>query len=310
MKKVMQNKRLLVTLLAGVLLITAAIGAGTWAWFTSSTTVEDGSFFTATVALGDTDGDWGVWNFIPTAPAIAAQGILEDVVKIAGDYWNNIGNLMWEKHWGSPLPGEEWKFNRISDPVGGDHYLYCWDNYLWPNGYSNSADVRNVMFAIIDDASLLIPADFADVEDDGDIVNRQLVTPGSLIFGEFTIENESNIPVVFRIAQPTSPNDDSWVAMGVDARVDPAVELILYENADGNRHWYGLIAVDSDITITVAMYVPGDATLLSPLEQNSPFNIGEMAVEIVQAANNAPVFEWGISPEFYLANLVPAPVAP
>ena len=51
MAKLLKNKRLFITLLAGVLLLTAAIGAGTWAWFTANSDVDGTTFTMATVEL-------------------------------------------------------------------------------------------------------------------------------------------------------------------------------------------------------------------------------------------------------------------
>lgn len=68
MQKILQNKKLFITLLAGVLLLTAAVGAGTWAWFTGSATAEgNGQFVLAKVGIEADGAEFNAYDFYPGA---------------------------------------------------------------------------------------------------------------------------------------------------------------------------------------------------------------------------------------------------
>ena len=67
MKNLRKNKKLMATLIAGILLMTAAIGIGTWAWYSgSSTAVIDTGLNTASIQVAadtsDVDGYWFPYN--------------------------------------------------------------------------------------------------------------------------------------------------------------------------------------------------------------------------------------------------------
>jgi predicted ribosomally synthesized peptide with SipW-like signal peptide len=79
MKKLMKNKRLFVTVLAAVLMLTAVVGAGTFAWFTSTATVSgDGIIQTAVIKVEAETVSLIAYDFPATNAGNFAQGMLEN----------------------------------------------------------------------------------------------------------------------------------------------------------------------------------------------------------------------------------------
>ena len=80
MRTIMQNKRMMLSLLACVLLTAAVIGAGTWAWFTGSATIEDETFTMSTLKLDAVAGDgYRILDFVTgNAANIDQQKLLEE----------------------------------------------------------------------------------------------------------------------------------------------------------------------------------------------------------------------------------------
>lgn len=243
------TKRLLATLIAGVMLVTAAIGAGTWAWFTNQTTIEQAEFWTATVEGNvANDGKWEVFNF--TVDGRGAQVAIANTVAAASDHWNS------------------W----TDDPD--------WD----AEGTHLSNEARNAMFnAIHDRNTALKPAD----TDNG----LPLVSPGSMLIGTFTITNDGNIPVDFRVQNPGKEGQATlWPAgandhafWGVDVREYPG-SIIIEE--DG--FWYGAAPIlpGESVELTMVAYVRSDQPA-EIIDQDEAFFLAAMQVQFLQATNNA-----------------------
>ena len=73
MKNFLKNKRVFLSLLAGLLLTVIALGTGTWSWFTSIATSTGNNFTTATVLFGSGAPAVDVWNADPVIASVNLQ---------------------------------------------------------------------------------------------------------------------------------------------------------------------------------------------------------------------------------------------
>lgn len=141
MQQILRNKKLFITLLAGILLVTAAIGAGTYAWFTGGDKIEiAGDFNTGSIKVSANTGSMVAYNFYPgDAIAIAQQDILEksmyDNNALKSEDDRNTALKTWvsttqaNPGWSPRMPSEQvvpGRLNFIVNPFNGanPNYIY------------------------------------------------------------------------------------------------------------------------------------------------------------------------------------------
>ena len=118
------------------------------------------------------------------------------------------------------------------------------------------------------------------------------VTPGSVIYGEFTIANESNVDTFFRISANDSPifsAPDTLTAVVAGTGISGFTTL--EKGADG--YFYSPDPISGDIdefTIILGAYIFGKANTNGGVPQM--LQIDNLEVQIIQASNNAVIFEW------------------
>jgi hypothetical protein len=233
MKKLLRNKRMFLTLIAGMLVLMAVLGAGTFAWFTGQDTVKiDGDIWTATVAVKATDMKIASYDFHP------------------GAYWNVDVQKGLEATYGDPAAFNKELFESVylaADPaeqkdVPPPHILYGWNI---EKTFFNPADVAasSVARAVVMDKKDAPPGSAAFwgmfpmmplvfIKDSftyneaitADKAGAKIVnlTPGSLLVGEYTFDVKgSTIPVYFRV------QGASLTANGKPLEVGQMVRVVL-----------------------------------------------------------------------------------
>jgi len=303
MAKLMKNKKLFVTLLAGILLLTAVIGTGTYAWFTDSATIGgNADFKTAIVALDDADGDYDVYTFDANIGNIDIQKGLEKLVDGSDSPWalmqTYINYNLWNDYATDNYPVGGW-WDLVGPAAWGVVNGLCPEyTYMelfaaaqpgqlakWQaEGTAYNVGVVDAIFYAIKNANLT----------KGDV---KKVVPGSLIYGDFTLENKSNVDTYFRVERPVQ-NNNGISMWGIDVRGnDPLVD---YEMIEIDGYWYSPIrlAPGAEINITIGVYVYGEAN--GNDVQDTEFDLGALEVELIQADNNAAVLAgWAPAYNFY-----------
>jgi len=215
MKKLLRNKRMFLTLIAGMLVFVAVLGAGTFAWFTGKDTVSlAGDVYTAKVAVKATDMEITTYDFHPGVFwNIDVQQALEDTFGDDEAFCNEVFNSIYLTADPAPNP---------NPPL--PHLLYGWNI---EKAVFNKATAATAFAVVFDKVQIPPdPADFwgmfplmplvlvrnsftyadAQAEKGGaKIVN---LTPGSLLVGEYTFDVKgSSIPVYFRVQKAKFTTD-------------------------------------------------------------------------------------------------------
>ena len=383
MAKLWKNKRMLATIVAGSVVITAVILAGTFGWFTSGSELGGDTFTTGIVKLSDTaSGGFNVYEFAGDRGInLEMQRELEamDPDNANAAFAAYLRNLNWE-NWLEIGKWEELKLE--SDELQRDQaekyeaYRTARNNFRTKAGEFRQAlidlgiavdgepqydppspydpefqviifgrpYVNWVAFYIADaayDAQFAIDYfnwmqevfnaglnagatlvereylrglrnaardSFIEARDKYDeamaslnskgayvLGDKNRVTPGSIIYGEFTIANESNVDTFFRIS-----SDDGLVFNAPDtitavvAGTDISGFTTLVEGADGYFYSPEKISGDvDDFKIILGAYVFGGAN--TDGYESHTLKIDNLVVEIIQASNNAVIFEWNDS---------------
>jgi len=182
MKKLLRNKRMFLTLIAGLFVFVAVLGAGTFAWFTGKDTVKlDGSITAATVGVETKDLFYGVFDIHNNSLfGFQVQSVLEANYALAADVRNAEFIEMlkfseWMKTTHLLLTFLKDGVDTVTDPLTEEVY-----------------SVREKMFAM----GLIFNA---FTKKDG-VTPVTDATPGSLIVTQisFSVKEKSSIPVYFR----------------------------------------------------------------------------------------------------------------
>jgi len=174
MKKLLRNKRMFLTLVAGLLVFVAVLGAGTFAWFTGHDTITvQGDIVTATVGVKAEDLTFSVLDFYPaTTKSLNFQ---KDFEATFGGPKADFEYAMWEfKGW------------KLAVSAFGPPYAYEeFDNDNVPVPPRPTLEVSMVKNSF--SPGSLLPQ----------VIN---VTPGCLINAEYSFNvKDSTIPVYFRV---------------------------------------------------------------------------------------------------------------
>ena len=223
MKKLLRNKRMFLTLVAGLLVFVAVLGAGTFAWFTGTADVKiEQDIYTAIVKVDATDFEVATYDFYPgVRMSVSWQEQLEATFGDQDAYEDLIHQLytsadpQWLYDVGDPEVVFGWNLTaakgRMLLGFPAENYLtYVYDKLIdvpkLPIDPANPFPLRLIKNAL----------DFNYYKDGlaaADIVN---VTPSSLIVGDYSFDVKgSTVPVYFRV-EGISLN-------AVDAAGDPIV---------------------------------------------------------------------------------------
>ncbi|MCL1974906.1 MAG: hypothetical protein FWG61_01930 [Firmicutes bacterium] len=233
MKKLLRNKRMFLTLVAGVLVFVAVLSAGTFAWFTGKDAVKlEGTVTTAAVAVNAQDMEIVSYDFYPgVAMSIANQANLEAIYGTADHqalYENYMINLyggadpayLHETDPTMPYPICGWNLNAAKGTFWEDFLTGVYDYDEVP------VTPPPFLLRLIKNA---LSYDTASKDITG-------VTPGSLIVGDYSFDVlDSNIPVYFRVQAAdlvTVDANDQPVAVAYEQMVRTVITgTLIDENA-------------------------------------------------------------------------------
>lgn len=355
------SKKMTLSIIVGVMVTLAVIGAGTYAWFTSSATIDAAEFTTARVKLlPDEENEYRIYNFLTGhAQNIEYQKALEDddgtVLAawlanvnpdnqlLSEEYYAKMKNVeeyaedieeaqkafdeaeaAWEAALGRlqgitdaidnlPEPVEPVAPDRNNFPGGflgtiqyvaayaqyiGDLATYGQDlvNYYIEIGQLYAQLPAAVREAL--DAEGVLP-DLQEALDDLLEKQRELietiaayavfieaeadrVTPGSLIYGTYSLMNDSNVPTYFRISEEETNLNGIAIIKAV-AFNGTNVYTLVYD--DGYYYSPYALAPDTEIKLVIGAYVMGEANENDV--QEIKFSFGGTEIELIQASNNA-----------------------
>jgi hypothetical protein len=113
------------------------------------------------------------------------------------------------------------------------------------------------------------------------------VSPGSVIYGEFTLRNTSSIPTHFRVTTPdiSATGNHIFTTVAIIDGTSYPLEL----GADNKYYAPVAIPVGTNIEIVIGAYFYGEQSIYP---QGGSITISEVNVELIQAANNAAYFAW------------------
>ena len=294
MKKLLRNKRMFLTLIAGIFVFVAVLGAGTFAWFTGKDTITiDGSITTATVGVKAESMKVAALDFYPGAMfSVQLQKELEKCIDLTttpptvkqDDYKFVLTNMEIM---------QEYNLVKVFEKDGVP------DDFFFGLGF-----IRNALTKW----------------GEKDLVN---VTPSSFIAGRysFNVADTSTIPVYFRVqkARLNSTFADVQFAQVIRATIkgtvtdkaltrDPDFTVeewkditengIIFngELKDGGDGWYycslplsPYYAWEVDVTYVTYLFgaANGNGLQNATLWFANTTDNGNIAVEVIQATNNA-----------------------
>lgn len=355
------SKKMVLSVITGAMVTVAVIGAGTYAWFTSSATIAASDFMTAKVALGSADGGYKVYNFLTGhAQNIEYQSALEDDQDgtVLAAWLANVNpdnQLMSDEYYAKMQGIEEYtaaieqaqaefeaaeaawkvvlaKLTGISDEIdslvkptkptapnrkdypggkeGDKQYQQAYSKYTKAlakyeqelRDYNNKLNKLYQQLSAAEKAALeadgtqqalkdaydtLVAAQqalFAKIAEYAVFVEADLnlVTPGALIYGTYTVTNESNVPTYFRLAEQADDLNGIGLVKAV-AFNGSDVYALVYDNG----YYYSpyALAAETEITLVIGAYILGAANENDV--QGTAFSFGGTGVDLIQASNNA-----------------------
>ena len=289
MRKLRTNKKMLVSLLAGVVVTLAVLTAATYAWFTASdTAVGDGQFWTATVAVEAENAEFNGYDFYPGADFLHTRDFQSILESFATDPWQEAAMF-------------------------GIRIRSLYDGWLG-DPLRVALTALDVPTTILPNAVYLIQNPFnRTIQNSGtasEFTEVYNVTPGSLLEAKYAFESNSAIPVYFRIDAADLKgvgfdiDDLRYVStslvsiIGTQADDDEIVELFGELIREGD-YYYCPIPLSPEYgwraEVCYVTYIYGAANSDAGL-QGEMIKFGDgsgISVELIQATNNAVYFADG-----------------
>lgn len=274
------SKRFAVTLVAGVLAMVMAVG-GTYAWFTATAQSGAGSNYKAAQVQLAFDNAAGKRFSIAKFALTSSEGVVLQRNLETGFYSN------------APT---------FSDIAGGPSQAFP---VKASQGDINSA-VNQLLIPCIDSFATYFEVPDYDATSD-------YFTPGSLLYANTKIKNDSNVYTYLRLCIPKGANaaNPKWIAaygaVVLDSVSTESLKDALFyvpgnlsDVYDYVYYKYPLLPVDlqdqsaQDITVRLYSYVSGsantdimDAGVTQKELMNEQFYLSQIKAELIQASNNA-----------------------